>query len=333
MSKIWNESTLNINNQSYKAVSPLIISASRASDIPAFYGKWLINRLNEGFVSKTNVFSRKPELIDLKNVCAVVFWTKNPKPLIPLLFEFDKRMIDYYFLFTLNNYTDLNIEPNLPTLQKRIETFVELSELIGKQRVIWRFDPLFLSSENQIDYLSKCIENVGDTIYNYTEKLVFSFVEIENYTKVRRNLSKNNIRYIEFSKELKTEMVSRIVSMNKKWKLELASCSTADDFSNFGVKKNACIDGELMIRIFGHNAKLQDFLNKHKSETKQLFDNSYMFKNLKDTGQRKHCCCIYSKDIGKYDTCPHFCTYCYANSSTHVVEHNYKSHNYLNSSI
>ena len=133
--------------ESVEAVAPIIISASRSTDIPAFYAKWFLNRLEKGYCVWYNPFNRQKMYISFKRCKVVVFWTKNPKPIIPYLSELDKRGIHYYFQITLNDYEREGFEPNVPPLKERIETFKQLSKLIGKEKVIWRFDPLILTSE------------------------------------------------------------------------------------------------------------------------------------------------------------------------------------------
>lgn len=124
------------------AQAPVIISASRATDIPAFYAKWFINRLKAGYVIWHNPFNQQPMYVSFKNCKVIVFWTKNPKPLIPLLHKIDQAGLHYYFQFTLNDYMKERLEPNVPPLDARIKMFKELSNPIGKEKVIWRFDPI-----------------------------------------------------------------------------------------------------------------------------------------------------------------------------------------------
>ena len=123
-----------------EATAPIIISASRSTDIPAFYAKWFFNRLAKGYCVWYNPFNKKPMYISFKNVKAIVFWTKNPKPILPYLKELDERGIHYYFQVTLNDYVKEGFEPNVPSVEQRVETFKQLSEMIGKEKVIWRFD-------------------------------------------------------------------------------------------------------------------------------------------------------------------------------------------------
>ncbi len=305
-----------------EATAPIIISASRRTDIPAFYSEWFINRLRKGYCVLYNPFNQKPSYVSFEKTRVVVFWTKNPKPLIPYLYELEERNIHYYFQFTLNDYEKENFEPNIPNIQERIDTFKLLSEKIGKERVIWRFDPLMQTHDVGIEELLKKVEYVGNQLIGYTEKLVFSFADIENYKKVASNLKKEKINYIDFTDSAMFEFAKALSGLNKSWKFKLATCAESIDLEQLEIEHNSCIDGELMKRIFSDDKDLLHYLIFGKtSKNDTLFPAETIEKsiNLKDPNQRKHCGCVISKDIGAYNTCPHFCKYCYANSSKELV--------------
>ena len=311
---------------SVEAQAPLIISASRSTDIPAFYAEWFINRLKAGYCVWYNPFNQQPMYVAFKNTKAVVFWSKNPRPLIPYLHELDERNIHYYFQFTLNDYENERFEPNVPSVETRIETFMQLSEKTGKEKVIWRFDPLVMSDKTGVDELLRKVENIGNQLKGYTEKLVFSFADIGNiYKKVENNLKRLNINYREFTPQTMNEFASGLRELNKNWHFELATCAEQIDLKQYGIEHNRCIDGELMKRIFAEDADFVYYLSYGKlPERNSLFAEETPQKeaNLKDRGQRKICGCMISKDIGMYNTCPHFCVYCYANTSKEEVEKN-----------
>ncbi len=198
--KSWNKIIIiNDDNQKVEAITPFIISASRSTDIPAFFSKWFFNRLKKGYVTWKNPFNQKIQYVSFDETKVIIFWSKNPKTIIPYLHELNKRDIKYYFQFTLNDYEKENLEPNVPKLESRINTFKELSNLIGKEKVIWRFDPLILSDFISVDNLLAKIENIGNQIFSYTEKLVFSFADIGVYKKVQNNLYKQDTSFREFS--------------------------------------------------------------------------------------------------------------------------------------
>ncbi|MBF0257443.1 MAG: DUF1848 domain-containing protein [Desulfamplus sp.] len=335
----WKETTVNTNRGAQNAVAPWIISASRATDIPAYYSKWFFDRLEKGYVKWINPFNRlKPQYISFKNTKVIVFWSKNPVPVIPFLERLKDRKISCYFQFTVNYYEDENFEPNLPSLEQRIETFKYLSETLGKECVIWRFDPLLLSDRTEPDRLLEKIQRVGDHLHPFTEKLVFSFADIVNYSKVQKNLKNKGINYREFYDADMRYMAEGISNLNRSrsWGLKIATCGEEARFKEFGIEHNKCIDDDLIVRITekqGREPEFNKFLGLKPSglslfqEELSKIDGSSKTDDkqnskLKDKGQRKACGCIYSKDIGSYDTCLHGCVYCYANSSPEAAQRN-----------
>ncbi len=120
--------------EAVEAVAPVIVSASRRTDIPAFYAEWLVERLRAGYVRWVNPFSGMPQFVSFARTRAVVFWTKNPRPMLPHLAELDRRGIGYYFQFTLNDYDAEELEPGVPPLAERIEIFAGLSRRVGKEK-------------------------------------------------------------------------------------------------------------------------------------------------------------------------------------------------------
>lgn len=331
------------------AVAPVIISASRSTDIPAFYAKWFFNRLAKGYCTWINPFNRQKQYISFSRCKVIVFWTKNPEPIIPYLHILDEMGIHYYFQVTLNDYVKEGLEPNLPSLEKRIETFKKLSNQIGKDRIIWRFDPILLFSEISPRSILSRIWKIGNRLKGYTEKLVFSFVDIKAYRKVQNNLVKETSLFTKESVEngegtdsQRNEIIEGLYKLrdiwkNDGWNLRLATCAESLDLESYGIEHNRCIDGELMEKIFGDDKELVYYLRTGKLPEPTLFGNipdiPETHKNLKDKGQRKLCGCMISKDIGMYNTCRHFCVYCYANTSRKVVNENATKHSDESESI
>ena len=337
------------SGKTVEAIAPVVISASRSTDIPAFYAKWFFNRLEKGYCVWYNPFNQQPMHISFKNCKVIVFWTKNPEPIIQYLPELDKRGIHYYFQVTLNDYESEGFEPNVPPVSKRIETFKQLSLLIGKERVIWRFDPMIVTSQLTPCKLLTKIWHIGNELKGYTEKLVFSFVDVKAYRKVQNNLvketpyyTKENVVQAEMTEAQRAEIVEGLVKLREIWKqdgwnLEMATCAEEVDLDKYEISHNRCIDGELMKRIFAEDKELVYYLYTLKWPEKDLFGEippiTQKAKNVKDTGQRKICGCMVSKDIGMYNTCRHFCVYCYANTSKEVVLKNMEKHNDESESI
>ncbi|MDY0375172.1 MAG: DUF1848 domain-containing protein [Desulfobacterium sp.] len=326
MSIKWPQTTVETPEGPCTAIAPWIISASRATDIPACYGEWFFDRLEKGYVCWTNPFNRlKPQYVSFVNTRAVVFWTKNPRPIIPLLKQLKAFGIACYFQFTLNDYEAEGFEPGVPALIQRIETFQALSELLGKERVIWRFDPLLITDRSEPDQLISKIQRLGEILHPFTKKLVFSFADIANYKKVRSNLARQGVEYRDFNTIAMTNMARKISDINRPWGLKLATCGEAIDLAPFGIEHNRCIDDELILRITdgpGRSVQFEKFLGYERQGDLFAEPHQSKTKNLKDRGQRKECGCIYSKDIGSYNTCPHGCVYCYANSSPAAVQNN-----------
>lgn len=275
-------------------VCPLIISASRSTDIPALYADWFIHRLEKGYCRWINSFNpHLPYYISFEKTRAIVFWSKNPSPIIPSLDYLDKRGFFYYFQFTLNDYEKEGFEPGLPSLEVRIATFIRLSNLLGKGRVIWRFDPVLLTSTLTIDDLVTRIQSIGDRIFPYTKKFVFSFVETR-YAKVKRQAAVSHFRSLTVDE--KQQFISGLLRLNQGWNISLASCADEIEYSP-KIEHNKCIDDQLLRQICTGDEEFIRYLDTHTQ---------------KDPGQRPACRCIRSKDIGQYDTCIHGCVYCYA---------------------
>ena len=322
----WQKEKIKIdNNTTVDAQAPIIISASRSTDIPTFYSDWFVSRWEAGYIKWTNPFNGQPLYVSFKNTRLVVFWTKNPRPMFKHLDYLDKSIPNYYFQFSLNDYDKEKYEAKVPSVESRIKTFKELSQRLGKKRVVWRYDPLILTKDIDVNELLRRVKNIGDQIHEFTEKLVFSFVDIDIYKKVENNLKKEDVPYIEWTTQNMEEFAKGISQINKDWGLQLGTCSEKIDLDKYGIVHNKCIDDDLMIDLFSHDSQLMDFLGV---EIKQpdLFSDGEIIKtrNLKDKGQREDCGCIMAKDIGQYNTCPHECNYCYANTSKEIAKKNYK---------
>ncbi len=341
----WNKQKLpRENGELVEMQVPVLVSASRSTDIPAFYADWFFHRLDKaGYSAWTNPFNGVRSYVSYQNTRFIVFWSKNPKPLLEYLPILERRGIGCYIQYSLNDYEAEGLEKSVPPIAQRIDTFKQLVERLGKGHVIWRFDPLVLTDQINIDTLLKKIENIGDQLHGYTEKLVFSFADIMSYRKVQSNLTKAQINYIDWSEEQMCEFASKLARLNEKWGYELATCGEKIDLTEFGVKKNHCIDDELIIRLAYHDKVLMDYLNVKIQpiqaanlfgETEQLPEGAIMLPggryathgNNRDKGQRLFCGCIKSKDIGEYNTCVHGCEYCYANATKELAIANLRSH-------
>lgn len=287
----------------------MIISASRRTDIPAFYADWFMNRLSAGFCTVPNPFNkRQVATISLAptDVDVIVFWTRNPRPMMPYLGELDRRGFNYFFHYTMMGYPRY-LDRHGPSLQSATETFLELSESIGAKRVIWRYDPITITPGTDIDFHLNNFQRIAALVKGHTYRCVISLVDIYRKTKGRLSkleesgttvVTKNTIP----PEDLDTLMVG-MCDIAAGHGLDLVSCAEEVDLSRYGVTPGKCIDEAYVLNTFGLD---------HSSK--------------KDPGQRKACNCIVSKDIGMYDSCLMGCQYCYATSSFQRARNNYNRH-------
>jgi hypothetical protein len=279
-----------------------------------------MERLKAGYCVWINPFNRtKKQYVSFSHCKVIVFWSKNPAPLLLYLSEIQSRGFEFYFQFTLNDYVAEGLEPNVPSIEYRVETFIKLSEMIGKERVIWRFDPIFLGDGLTREVVLEKIFALGKKLSPYTEKLVFSFADIDAYTKVQNNLRQKKLSLREPSHDEMITFAKSIAAINSEFTkpLSLASCAEKIDLSSYGIQHNKCTDDNLICRICKNDPTVLAFFRKNErqvsllGELKPVTSSTY----FKDPGQRRECGCVASKDIGAYGTCPHMCVYCYANPS------------------
>jgi DNA repair photolyase len=305
------------------AIAPIIISASRATDIPAFYGDWFMERLKRGYVTWTSPFDGRVFPVSLKKARVFVFWSKNPRPFFPAIKRLLEEGRQFIFLYTLNDYENEGLEPGVPALGDRIRTFTDLSSMIGKARLTWRFDPLLLSDTLTVEDLLERISSTGDRIAPHAGRLVISFIDIDKYPRVKKNLASAGIPGIrEFSREEIRQFASGLSELNEEWGLRIQTCSEPVDLSRYGIGPGQCISFDLLAREFSSDPVLMEFLRPPAGP--DLLEKRR--RELKDPGQRGRCGCMVSKDIGCYSTCIHGCRYCYATSSQARAEKNYRKY-------
>jgi len=242
-----------------------IISASRRTDLPALFPEQTIRTIMK-------MHYETP-------VDAVVFWTKNAEPILPYLDILTEARIPFYFQYTVNGY-DKTWEPGVPELADKIKTFQALAKLIGKDRVIWRYDPIFIA-ENWFIYEHLLqLNKISMALKDSTQKLVFSF--FDPYPK----LGATPIR--PPNEDEQQAVFNHIKQLGVYYNWEVATC--AELIGSHGIiKPNRCIDPVLLKNLGVKMDHIQ-----------------------KDYSQRKTCGCIKSTDIGTYHTCTHGCRYCYA---------------------
>lgn len=257
----WQHTEIIVDCQSVKAQAPLIISASRSTDIPAFYADWFFHRLEKGYSAWTNPFNGEKSYVSYENTHFIVFWSKNPRPLLPYLHILKERNIKCYVQYTLNDY-ELEKFEKVPSLATRIETFKSLVGQLGKGAVIWRFDPMILTDDISVDDLIRKVQHIGDQLKDYAEKLVFSYADIALYRKVKHNLKAKGIPYHEWENDQMEELAGKLSSMNRErgWDYQLATCGEKIDISQYGIRHNRCIDGDLITRLAWDDKELMEFM-------------------------------------------------------------------------
>ena len=278
----------------------MVISASRRTDIPAFYAVWFQTRIREGYVLVRNPMNpHQISRIDLSPQAAeaIVFWTKNP---LPMLGGLDLlKQYGYYFQFTLTPY-GRDIEPGLPSKREvLLPAFAELSRRIGADRCIWRYDPILLNARYTAEVHIQAFTQMAALLQGCTKQCIISFVD--SYRNTQRNSAALALQPIA-QKEMFTlaAAFSRIATQHG---IMLSTCSEAVDLSQFGISHGHCIDGQLLEKILDCPLSLE-----------------------KDPNQRKDCGCMASIDIGAYNSCPNGCRYCYANYNEPLVAQNFRHH-------
>lgn len=279
----------------------MIISASRRTDIPAFYSEWLVNRLREGFVYVRNPVNPKhisnvplnPDVVD-----CIVFWTKDARPILKHLKKIDSMGFPYYFQFTLTAY-DSRVEPCLADKAEIIEGFKMLSERIGKSRIVWRYDPVVVNEIFSVDYHLDHFYSLCRSLAGFTRRCIFSYVDL--YAKVKRNARGMAINEVDY--ESMDKIARGFAEIAPGHDITLQTCCEAIDLSQYGIGHAACIDREIIENLIG-----------------------YPIKAKKDINQRHQCRCIESIDVGAYDSCSHGCLYCYATSNYSKVHRNMAGH-------
>lgn len=275
-----------------KRGNAMIISASRRTDIPAHYADWFLKRLKEGYALVRNpVNPRQVSRVNLmpEAVEGIVLWTKNPAPLLGRLESL--KPYAHYFQFTLNAYGE-DIEPGVPDLAARIDTFRALSDAVGKQRVVWRYDPVLLSPAYTVDHHLRGFEHIAKSIAGYAERCVISFLDF--YPKI--SAASRTLGFIPVSDEQLRRVAEKLAGIAFSYGFMVDACAEPANLSDLGIGRARCVDDRLLSRIAGRPIIVP-----------------------KDKNQRPACNCAASVDIGAYDTCPNGCRYCYANRSARAV--------------
>ena len=265
----------------------MILSVSRRTDIPAFYSEWFFERLKEGYLCVRNPMNvhqvRKISPLSSDVIDGIVFWSKNPAPMIDKLQELERY--NYYFQFTLNNYGQ-EIEPNLPSLNERIETFKRLGEYLNnRKKIVWRYDPIFFSERYSMNFHCDTFRMLSRILSEFSDTCIISF--LDKYRNMASDMRRLGIE--DDNEEKQRELAEKFSDIAEQNGIKINTCAEKIDLSEFGIGHSSCIDKDRLESIAGYKLSVK-----------------------KDKNQRKECGCYESIDIGAYDTCRHGCIYCYA---------------------
>ncbi|MBO7123598.1 MAG: DUF1848 domain-containing protein, partial [Treponema sp.] len=277
----------------------MILNTGQRTDIPAFYSEWFMNRVNEGFVMVRNPYNQSavtrfeitPDLVDLIGFC-----TKNPIPMLPYIAELNERGFAQYWQVTITPY-GRDIEPGVPDKRETIAAFQKLSALVGKERIVWRYDPIFLDQKYTADYHRRAFETMSRALSGWTDYCVISFIDL--YPKVKRNFPEAR----ELVQDQKIALGSDLIKIAAANKITIRTCGEGDFLAQYGAECGGCMTPAIYEKALGQALNFPRFVPS-----------------------RSECACYLSCDIGAYSSCQHFCRYCYANSDWRAVKQNAARH-------
>jgi len=277
----------------------MIVSVSRRTDIPALYGEWFLNRVREGCALVRNPMNRRqvgrirltPDAVE-----AFVFWTKNPQPFlpaVPLLENYPS-----YYQVTVTPY-GREVERNVPDTLQVVASFIRLAGLIGRERMVWRYDPILMSDRYTAEFHRRAFRELAGRLHPYTGKVFISF--LDEYAKTKRNTKALGV--VQPGAAERRELAAGLAETAAEFGLRISACCEPEDYSGCGVPAGSCVDAQLLGRLLGRELSA-----------------------ARDRNQRTGCLCYPSVDLGAYDTCTHQCLYCYASASFGVAERNRSAH-------
>lgn len=275
----------------------MIINTGNRTDIPAYYGEWFYNRIDEGFVFARNPYNPQQVtryLLDPDVVDCITFCTKNPRPMLKDLKYLDK--FNQFWSVTITPYGE-DIEPYVPPKEEVMESFKELSEKVGKKCVSWRYDPIFISEKYSLDFHLKTFKEMAANLEGYTDQCVISFIDL--YDKTKKNFP--DARTV--TKEERLAIGEAFVKIGREHGMTIKPCGEGTELEALGADCSGCQSKEVLERAIGLPLDVP-----------------------KSVQTREECQCILGNDIGAYNTCGHGCLYCYANYDRDTVEENMEQH-------
>jgi len=282
-----------------------IISVSRRTDIPAFYGDWFMNRLKEGFAGYINPFGGQKYIVSLKpeDVICLVFWSKNYEPFIEKLKIIEDMGYKFYFNYTITGLPNI-FECNLVKKEIAIDALKKMSCMYSPKHINWRYDPIIISDTTDYDFHIENFENIASTLEGYLERCYFSYAT--QYGKVKRNFDKfqreNGVEIIDPGNNLRIKLANELAEIADRYGIKMLTCC-GDFLLGSKIGKAHCIDGKIIEELFYKN------VSKYSKKP-----------------TRKECGCTDSTDIGTYNTCSHGCIYCYANVNKKVAYRRFEKH-------
>ena len=280
----------------------MFINVGARTDITNYYSEWLMNRIHEGYVLSRNPFAPNkvykyrlsPDVVD-----CILFCTKNPEPILDIIEEILSRGFHVFFFVTITSYGK-DIEPGVPDYHQVIKSFQQLSSIVGKNNICWRYDPIFITEKYGIEHHMKCFEEMAKEISPYTNFCIFSFVQM--YKKLAYTFPE--LRPV--SEKEKKILLTEMGKIAEKYHLRLQSCGDGNDYTAYGISRSGCITAPIIEKAIGRELK-----------------------SIHPKPSRKGCGCLPYSDIGAYNTCPSGCRYCYATKDTALAAESCRMHNPL----
>ena len=275
----------------------MIINVGSRTDIPAFYSDWFYNRIKSGFVyvrnpyypNQVNKYSLDPEIVDI-----LVFVSKNPAPMLDRLDKIEK--FNHYWQITITPYGQ-DIERNVPNKEKVMKSFKKLAELVGKDKVTWRYDPIFINNKYTLEYHIKTFEKMAAELKEYTDVSIISFIDLFEKTK------KNFQAVKKVQRDERHKIAKEFTKIGRKYNMKIKTCAEGEELADYGIDCSGCLTKSVFEKVIGEKLKVPDKLKV-----------------------REECDCLLGNDIGSYNSCGHGCKYCYANYSNDLVKEKMKKH-------
>lgn len=293
----------------------MIISASRRTDIPAFYADWFMDKIREGKIMRKNPYNGAVYETKLspEEISVIVFWTRNAEQMLKkgYIDELTERGYNFYFQHTITGYTvksenGIKLDGRTQNPNKAVESFNRLAEKIGGNKVIWRFDPIIVCDQMNAEEIVRLYDKLSSLLHRDCERNVLSFLDVYDHVGANmKNAGFTNLLDLTLPENNQTLrlLLNEIKNISARDGREVFSCAESVNLDEFGIGHSKCIDNDYIMKLFGEKVT-----------------------RSKDSGQREACGCVKSIDIGQYDTCPHGCVYCYANQRKDQAMINYKNH-------